>query len=158
MKRLLTTLTLAIVMAIGTFAANPVDNIFDEFKKYDDVTHIKIPRLMVKLGRMSCGLDDPISKKAKSVEILTMSDAGKNITAKFADRIDSYMPQMDEIARVHDDDTTVRIFTKDRDGNFEDIYLFVSEPRECTFIKLSGKFSKDDIMHFAQKELDKHKD
>jgi hypothetical protein len=158
MKRLLTTLTLAIVMVIGTFAANPVDDIFDEFKKYDDVTHIKIPRLMVKLGRMSCGLDDPISKKAKSVEILTMSDAGKNLSTKFADRLDSYMPQMDEIARVHDDDTTVRIFTKDRDGNFEDIYLFVSEPRECTFIKVSGKFSKDDIMHFAQAELDKHKD
>ena len=53
MKRLLTTFTLAIVMAVGIFAANPVDNIFDEFKKYDDVTHIKIPRLMVKLGRMS---------------------------------------------------------------------------------------------------------
>lgn len=158
MKRLLTFLTLAIVMAVGIFAANPADDIFDELKKYDYVTHIKIPRQMVKLGRLSCGLDDPISKKAKSVEILTMSDAGKNITGKFADRIDSYMPKMDEIARVHDDDTTVRIFTKDRDGNFEDIYLFVGEPRECTFIKVSGKFSKDDIMHFAQKELDKHKD
>ena len=153
MKRLLTTLTLAIVMAVGIFAANPVDDIFDEFKNYEQVEYVKIPRFVMWLAKFSD--DSDATKKINGLKVLTFSKTDSSVKNKFEKRFKQLSTGLETLLTANDDGDNVRILTKMKGDKFKDFYIYATDEDEIVLVKISGTFSADEIMSLAEDEKNK---
>lgn len=60
------------------------------------------------------------------------------------------MEGYDELLRVKDDDSRVRIFSRTDGNKFKNLYIFAVDSADYAFIELSGKFTAEDLKKIAE--------
>ena len=151
-RKLILTIVLAAAAALSMQALKPGD-LFNEFKGYDDVEHVKIPKFLFKLAMKSGDVGDiPFAGKMNGLEVLEMSDAKENIKERFDRRLTDATRDYDKLINVKENGTKVRIFTKKENEKYRDLYIYVKDSTDCVFTKFSGTFTADDLREMVNND------
>ncbi|MCM1066602.1 MAG: DUF4252 domain-containing protein [Muribaculaceae bacterium] len=153
MKRIILPLLLLAASSMLCRAASPA-SLFDEFKDVAGAEYVSIPPFMMSCAKvLGCVPDDvPAAGSLKAVKVLSINGASEAERARFNKRLKSVSEGMDELVRVKDDDSSVRIITKADADTYHDIYILATDGGELAFIELKGKFSQSDIKKMMQDE------
>lgn len=137
-------IAIAVVMAaIPSFAISP-DKIIKKFRNTENADYVHVPKFLVKLGLASKGKDVPMAGHISGVTVLDLTGASAATRTQFGndvDNIDGY----ETLVAVTDGDEKVRILTKPKGDKFEDFVIVAIDSADCSMVKLSGKFSQEEI-------------
>lgn len=96
------------------------------------------------------GLADGALKGAmhhiRSGTIVTIDDGGEASKRKFLEcvaQLDTcvYLP----LARVCDEEETVQLFGRMKNGSIRELLVAVADDADCTLVRLKGRFTKEDV-------------
>ena len=151
MKRIILPLLLLAASTMACHASSPSD-LFDEFKGTPGAEYVSVPPFMIRCAKaLGCMPGDiPLAGNIKSMKILSIDGASAADRQRFDKRVKSACEGMDELIRVKDDSSSVRIITRADADSYHDIYILASDGNELAFIELRGKFSQSDIQKMLQ--------
>lgn len=156
MKQSAITLIILITLVVAPVSkafATSLDDIFDEFKNYEQVEYVKIPRFVMWLAKFSD--DSDATKKINGLKVLTFSKTESSVKNKFEKRFKQLSTGLETLLTANDDGDNVRILTKMKGDKFKDFYIYAADEDEIVLVKFSGTFSADDIMSLAEDEKNK---
>lgn len=154
MKRYLLSLMLimtAIFSASATDTSDKeVDKIFDEFSTVKNADYVNINPFMMKMASVAASMADSesgkITRKIKSVKILSLEDSPEKYKTKLSKRMASMqLSGYDELVRSNDGGQCVRVLAKIKDDYISRLIVACSDNKDCTLISITGKFTKDDL-------------
>ena len=145
-------ITLVVAPVSKAFAAS-LDDIFDEFKNYEQVEYVKIPRFVMWLAKFSA--DSDATSTINGLKVLTFSKTDSSVKNKFEKRFKQLSTGLETLLTANDDGDNVRILTKMKGDKFKDFYIYATDEDEIVLVKISGTFSADEIMSLAEDEKNK---
>ena len=144
MKRIL--LSAVMPMAILAATAGNLDKLFNEFKEFDNVEYIKVPRALLWAAKATGSLSDlPVAKNITGVKVLAFNNVAKNTKTKFEKRLKQESEGFEEIIRVTDNESRVCIYSQTEGETFRDIYIWAGDGNDATFVRLGGTFTTSDL-------------
>lgn len=147
---------LALLVAPVTKAvAASLDDIFDEFKNYEQVEYVKIPRFVMWLAKFCDDENSNAAKKINGMQVLTFSKADGSIRNLFDKRFKQLSSGFETLLSANDDGDNVRILTKNDGNKFKNLYIYAADKDDIVLVKFSGTFTADEIMRLAEDEKNK---
>ena len=149
-------LLILLMLCASSLAHAQSDDLFREFKKEPCAEYVVIPSYVTAFGKLFMGNDPDarMAKKVKTIRVLDMEQCPDKVRRRFERRVASLREQgYEPMVRVNEDGERVHIYVRIKNGTARELLIACSEPRECTLVQITGKFTKEDMKQLIDEQL-----
>ena len=142
-------LCLAILLLLSTVAnAQSVESIMRNVQNADDVTRVRVGRLLMSLGRTAARASGTTIPNINSVEVYDLSASSE----RFRQGLINDMLQLrdgngfETLMQVRDGDDNVRIMMRsDRNNTIRELVFFIISDNDPVVIRITGRIRENEI-------------
>ncbi|WP_165043143.1 DUF4252 domain-containing protein [Dysgonomonas sp. ZJ709] len=142
-----------IALMLSTMGIQAQSNLFDKFSNNNEISVVYISKTLLSMApNMNMGGADlkGLANKLDQVEIYTSEKP--NIAAMMRKEAEVLTKDKlyESLMTVKDKEDHITFYVKKKnDTEFKELVMVVSEPNECTIIRLLGSFTAQDIQKIA---------
>jgi len=155
MKKMLT--LVAVILVVAAAQAQTLQSLFDKYSQDERFTYVTVGNGMMNLASAFAGKEKnnkEMMSKLKSIKILTLeNEANSSIMKSVVQELDKVIEagKFETAVEARDKGEAVHIYYRITGKDNAEMLIVTKEKGEFSLIWMSGKMSKDEIMHsFSQ--------
>jgi len=149
MKSLLL-LTCFLLMGIAPLLsqADPIRRFFNQYKDYDDVTHVKLQGWLLKIASRHADDDsaEKLLRKISHLRIMTMENGSLVTPASYNQLLREVRDEsFEDLLQLREGSERIDILFKEKNGEITDVLLLISSEDEFMLLNLEGRLKFSDL-------------